>query len=131
MKNLATAIRQSLSVFEHACVYHDVDYKNIIFKDVDRNPDHEAIDILRTYCIVKGYGGSYESKYYKDAAASKAEVIKVISKVDALPDGYEFKEGKSYSNNTPYKDMKRNSWYTTYVVYAYQKGFLEGIGKKR
>lgn len=63
----------------------------------------------------------WNTKYYVDAATSKAEAIKVLTKIIAMEDHIEFDEDGFYAGNLPYKDMKPNAWYTTYVMYAKRK----------
>ena len=53
MKNFAQTLRTSIERFESSCAYTDINYREIVFEDILRNPDQEAIKTLQEYCIVK------------------------------------------------------------------------------
>ena len=126
-----TRLRDALTRFEHSCAYTDVDYHQIIFNDIQRNPNEKAIKTLQAYCIVKGYTVSQNKEYHVDAATTIGEAIKVLTKIVALDQDIEFDEFARYPGSLPYADMQPNAWYTSYVLYAQAHNYLEGIASKR
>ncbi len=101
-----------------------------MFRDVEWDPDTEAINTLVAYCIVKGYDRTRNKEFHTNAATSKAEAIKVLAKLDAIGYNVPFNEGDFVRGKLPYKDMKPNAWYTTYVMYAHTQGLLDGVGRE-
>jgi hypothetical protein len=49
----ADYLQDALDRLEAACDYDDYDYQDIMFRDVEWDPDSEAINTLLAYCIVK------------------------------------------------------------------------------
>ena len=102
-----------------------------MFRDVKWDPEHEAINTLLAYCIVKGYDRTQNKKYYIDAASSKAEVIKVLVKTLAMDDGIAFDEDAYVFDDIPYRGRE-----TTALVYYLcglwdiRQGLLRYIGKE-
>lgn len=126
-KHFAQRLRTSLDRFETSCAYTDIDYRTIMFQDIQRNPDQEDIKTLQAYCIVKWYTISHNTRYHSEAATSIWEAIKVLTKIAAMHEGVSFDEFGWYSGRLPYSDMLPNARYTPYVVYADEHGYLEWI----
>jgi hypothetical protein len=120
-------LRTALDRFESSCAYSDVDYREVIFQDIQRNPDQEAIKTLQAYCIVKWYTYTHNTKYHTDAATSVGEAIKTLIKIVAMDEWVTFDEFGWHTGRLPYSDMLPNAWYTPYVVYAHDKGYLDGV----
>lgn len=126
-------IINAIRKLKDACVYDDLMYENIFFRDVAWNPYWSAISILKSACIINGYGYGKKTAtdFHADAAVGIGEAIKVISKINALDEGITFDETETHVWRLPYADMKANAWYTTYVLYAYTHGLLEWVGTKK
>lgn len=127
----ADYLSDALNRLEKACDYDDYNYQDIMFRDVEWDPDNEAVNTLLAYCIVKWYDRTRNTQYHTDAATSKAEAIKVLSKLDAMWYSVPFDEKWYVRGSLPYKDMKPNAWYTTYVMYAHAEWLLDGIGNSK
>lgn len=128
---VVTRLRDALARFERSCAYNDVDYHQIIFDDIQRNPSEKSIKTLQAYCIVKGYTFTHNQKYHVDAATTIGEAIKVLTKIAVLDDDVVFDEFARYPGTLPYGDMQPNAWYTSYVLYAYSHNRLTGIPQKK
>ncbi len=113
-----------------ACYYDDVDYKNISFRDVEWKNQGEPADILRTYCIVKGYDKTERTLYHWDQATSVAEAIKIVSKIDALYKSEFFDEYSRYDWYINYTDVKDDKRYAPYVWYSQEAWLLYNVPKK-
>ncbi len=125
-----SGIIKAIRKLKDACVYDDLVYENIFFRDVYWSPYRSAISVLKSACIINGYGYGKRSSadFHADAAVGIGEAIKVVSKIYALEEGVMFDETETHLGRLPYADMKANARYTTYVIYAYTHGLLDGIG---
>lgn len=125
-ERLSERLRDSLEMFDEVCAWSE-SYRETFFKDLARNPDDEAIRTLQAYCIVNGYRYSHNQKYHAQAATSIGEAIKVLTKIAVLRKWVFFDEFGRYAGRLPYSDMMPNAWYTPYVIYADEHGYLEGV----
>ena len=126
-QRFAEKLRTSIERFETSCAYTDIDYKTIMFQDIQWNPDEEAIKTLQAYCIVKWYTISHNTKYHSEAATSIWEAIKILTKIVAMDEGVSFDEFWWHEGRLPYTDMLPNARYTPYVLYADEYGYLDGL----
>lgn len=80
---------------------------------------------------MKGYTVTQNKQYHTEAATSIGEAIKILSKIHALGETIEFDEFARHNERLPYSDMLPNARYTTYVLYAHERGLLDGIGSRK
>ena len=124
-------LRDAIQKFESSCVHTDGDYRKIMFSDLQRNPEEEAIKMLQAYCIVKWYRYTLNKKYHTNAATSIGEAIKILVKIDAIGKWISFDEFGRYTWKLPYADMLPNARYTPYVTYAHDHQLLEWISSRK
>lgn len=51
-----SGIVKAIRKLKDACVYDDLMYDDIFFRDVSRNPYWASINLLKAACIINGYG---------------------------------------------------------------------------
>lgn len=94
------------------------------FADVNQNQTfYDAIEFLASQGIVKGYP---DGTYGPAIILNRAEMVKIIAegsaKYYALPDD----TFDSYAGKSCFNDVKANQWYTKYVCYGKEKGWIVG-----
>ena len=127
VETIEQRLKLALKKLRSSCRYMDVPYLDIRFRDVKREDQGEPADILRTYCIVKGYDVTDRDWFHKDAATWVAEFIKVVTKVHAMQHSIHFDEYSVYEGDLPYLDVSKKKWYAPYIGYAQQEWLLDGV----
>lgn len=94
------------------------------FSDVDDNEIYKTgIEFLASKGIVNGYP---DGTYKPLITLNRAEMLKIIAggsaKLNNLPED----EFDAYSSQNCFSDVKANQWFTKYVCYAKDKGWVEG-----
>lgn len=100
------------------------------FTDVNGNQTfYDAIEFLASQAIVNGYP---DGTYGPAIILNRAEMIKIIAEGSAKYYAWPTDTFDSYANKSCFTDVKANQWYTKYVCYGKEKGWVVGYenGKK-
>jgi cysteine-rich repeat protein len=118
-------LQETLDTLKIACENEDDDRTKKIknMRDMNREDRFDPEATLTNYCITKGY----KNKRQKNAAMGIGEAIKVVTKIATINEWISFREGEKPDRTLPYKDIKSNAWYATYVNVAYDKWILDGL----
>ena len=82
---------------------------------------YSSIELLAEKGIVEGYSdGSYG---YNDEI-NRAEFMKIL--IETRDKGQNVKEYKAYEDENCFEDVEAGKWYTGYVCYGADKGWVEG-----
>ncbi len=118
-------LQETLDTLEMACEHEDDDRTKKIknMRDMSREDRFDPEATLTNYCITKWY----KNKWQKQAAMWIGEAIKIVTKITTLDEWITFREGEKPDRSLPYKDIKSNARYATYVNVAYDKWILDGL----
>jgi len=101
-------------------------FLNHPFSDIN---DSTAYDyyIKIAYCnkIVTGYKTGGQIYFYPNNLISRAEFLALTLKAFHYNLDYDIDN----FNNLPFKDVENNSWYTPFIVVAYENGIIKGKTK--
>lgn len=81
----------------------------------------QAVDIFSWLWVINDWERIVNEEWYADVIISRAEAIKLLVLIKTLRTPVIFNELLYYDGINPYEDMRRDSWYTPYVTYAYDQ----------
>ncbi len=94
------------------------------FFDVDESQKYYAgIEFLAKTDIVQGHS---DGSYKPDDILNRAEMIKIIAEGAAKRFSWPENTFNAYKNKSCFKDVKGGQWYTKYVCYGKDKGWVVG-----
>lgn len=94
------------------------------FSDVDDTQIYSAgIEFLTQQGIIKGYDNG---TYKPSAELNRAELLKIIAEGSAKYSNKESSIFAFYKGKKCFSDVKANQWYTKYICYAKEKGWVTG-----
>lgn len=92
---------------------------------IAKNHTEYAVDILSWVWVIDDWARMVRDEWYEDVIVSRAEAIKTLVLLKTLRTPVVFNELLYYDWRTLYDDMRRDAWYTPYVVYASEKWWLQ------
>ncbi|MEK7548081.1 MAG: S-layer homology domain-containing protein, partial [Patescibacteria group bacterium] len=94
------------------------------FPDVGDNEIYKTgIEFLASNGIINGYP---DGTYKPLNPINRAEMLKIIAEGSAKLNNLSSGEFDAYSSQNCFSDVKANQWFTKYVCYAKDKGWVEG-----
>ncbi|MBE6687387.1 MAG: hypothetical protein E7591_09220 [Ruminococcaceae bacterium] len=73
------------------------------------------------YCITHGYiSGTDKGLFMPSGKLTREQFVTILARFSG--------EETEKSNTTPFKDVKPDAWYAKEVIWAYNNGFVKGVG---
>lgn len=94
------------------------------FSDVDESEIYQTgIEFLNTEGIVNGYG---DGTFRPQQTLNRAELLKIIAIGAQRYYGWDASVFDTYGNQKCFNDVPANEWFTKYVCYFKDKGWVQG-----
>lgn len=119
-------MKKLLSISTGAAIFLTFTFQSLAatFYDVDETQKYyEAIEFLANIDIVQGHP---DGSYKPDDVLNRAEMIKIIAEGIAKRDSWPKNTFDDYKNKSCFKDIKVGQWYTKYVCYGKEQGWVVG-----
>ncbi len=95
-----------------------------VFSDVsDSTTYKKGIEFLASEKIINGHP---DGTYKPENTLNRAEMIKIIAQGAATYFDWEKNIFKSYTSKSCFTDVHSNLWYTKYICYGKEKGWVKG-----
>ncbi|MBD3360658.1 hypothetical protein GF366_02535 [Candidatus Peregrinibacteria bacterium] len=97
---------------------------SLAFTDVSEDMFYyDAVNFLQDEGIVVGYG---DGSFGYELNINRAELLKIVIEAKFFEEGTE--SLSSYSEMSCFEDVPANEWYTKYICYAKEQGWVVGYG---
>lgn len=113
-----TSVENPVTVAE-LCEFYSLPYLSSVFSDSADSMFPDALNILKTYDILKG---KEKDKFYPRDNLTRAELCQLLSQALNL---------KPVSIESPYVDVAPEDWFTPAVLAVTNLGLVNGVGDNR
>lgn len=94
------------------------------FADINEGEIYKTgIEFLQAEGIVDGYP---DGTFQPDRVLNRAEMLKMVIEAKARYEGEPIADLDDYADDECFNDVPANEWYTKYVCYAKEQGWVEG-----
>jgi plastocyanin len=125
MKNNLAHMKKFLAIFSVLALLPTATFAEVVdaFPDVDQTHTYyDAIEYVRTTGLVNG--NSVDGTFAPDNTLNRAEMLKIL----VLAAGASESEILNYESEECFTDVPAQEWFTGYVCYGKDKGYVKGYG---